>query len=83
MPIRMRESKKQNAICEECGIPFNSTRALIEMQIADKRVTLCKRCEEVLFSKLLAIDCKYNERLKKPVDLQRGYRENTWRKKHE
>lgn len=83
MAIRMRESKKKDAICCECGIPYKHTRAITEIQIGENRMLICKSCEETLFRKLLLLDCKYNSRLKSSEDIKRSARETEWKRKHE
>lgn len=82
MSIRMRESKNEQSSCHVCGIPWTHTQVLFETQIAKQRIILCKRCQGELFQKLLAMECKYNHRIKNVQELKRGARESDWREKH-
>lgn len=71
MAIRMRVNNKQNSSCMECGRNYNYTQEMYDINVCGEIFTLCFKCSEVLFKKLLSANVQYNGRTKSKNDLRR------------
>lgn len=75
MPIRMRVNKDKNSRCKLCNTSYMNTPEMYDLQLANevKSVifTLCKGCNDELFSKTLKANCMYNHKVKDKEDMER------------
>lgn len=78
MAIKMRVDTNAESICDNCGCEFRNTSEMYDMQITDRRFTLCKKCVDLIFQKTLKASVNYSGKVKTSDDLQRQKRE----KKH-
>lgn len=74
--IKMKVNKDNNSKCDECGCQWKNTKEMYTILICGKKINLCKKCTDIVFHKTLTASCKYNERLKDKVDMQRIRNEN-------
>lgn len=75
MPIKMREVKDKNSHCSVCKTNWSNTPVMFDIGfICDNNshiITLCKKCSDELFQKLLRSSCNYNSKVKDKVDMER------------
>lgn len=71
MAIKMRINTDKQSVCEECKTKWSCTPEMYDVLITNKKITLCKKCSDVVFQKLLKISCMYNSRLKSNSDMER------------
>ena len=81
MSIRMRENQKKESKCENCGTKYINTREMIDIKISGHQHTLCYKCYDELFTKLLRMQCAYQAKLKSKEDIERIQRESKIEKK--
>lgn len=74
--IKMRVNKNKNEKCSCCEAKWIDTSEMIDVMINEnQKFSLCKKCYDSLFQKLLKVSCMYDSRLKTKEDQQRAYRE--------
>ena len=76
MAIKMRENHDKNSVCQECGAKYQNTKQIIDILLVDQKYTLCYKCYDILFKKLLRMQCDYQAKLKSKEDIERSQREN-------
>ena len=69
MAIKMRNNKKPDAVCCECGETQDNVLNMYDICIGDTIVTICDLCNEALFYKCLNADCIKNKRVKSKRDM--------------
>jgi hypothetical protein len=82
MAIKMRVNGNKKSKCENCSCEYKNTAEMYDLQIADVRFMLCKKCVETLFQKTLKASCIYNAKLKNQEDMQRLRRESKNKKQN-
>lgn len=71
MAIKMRVNVNRESRCENCNSPWKTTPEMYDVLIVNSKTTLCKKCSDELFNKLLKISCMYNAKVKSKEDMQR------------
>lgn len=70
MAIRMRNNKKQDSVCCECGDPRDEVLDMFDLCIGGMVFTICDVCNEILFNKTLSAECQKNHRVKDAHDMK-------------
>ena len=79
MAIRMRVNKHEGALCCECGSYQGEVLNMFDLQVGNKKLTICDQCNEELFQKCLKADGVKNARVKTQRDLSViRKRKNKW-----
>ena len=75
MPIKIREVKDKNSHCLSCNTNWSNTPIMFDIGFISGSnsniITLCKKCSDELFQKLLKSSCNYNAKVKDKVDMER------------
>ena len=69
MAIRMRNNKKLDSVCCECGETRKQVLDMFDICVGGNIFTVCDVCNEILFNKTLHAECYKNGRTKTPEDL--------------
>ena len=75
MSIKMRENHDKSSVCQECGAKYQNTRQIIDILFINQKYTLCYKCYDMLFKKLLRMQCDYQSKVKSKEDIERKNRE--------
>lgn len=74
MAIKMRINKcPDKCICRSCGATKKDTLEFFDISFGERNtieITICDKCNEVLFNKSLRATCAVNSKLKSPADLK-------------
>lgn len=76
MPIKMRVNSNNECKCQECNVSWKNTPEMYDVLVVDTKFTLCKKCLDDLFTKILKISCMYNGRVKSQEDMRRIHNSN-------
>lgn len=69
--IRMRVNKDESSVCKVCNASHNNSLELFDISFTDKHIiTICDKCNEILFNKTLKANCMVNHRLKDKHDMK-------------
>lgn len=74
--IKMKIKNDKDSRCSECNCQWRNTREMYTILISGEKMNLCKKCVDILFQKTLTASCRYNEKLKSKIDLQRAKNED-------
>ena len=67
--IKMKENKNKECNCSCCNTNWKDTPQMIDIMInKNEIVSLCKKCYETMFQKLLKVSCMYDNKLKTKED---------------
>lgn len=69
--IKMKINKNKKSICENCGEKWKDVPEMYDIMIFNEIHTICKLCNQELFTKILKADCLYNSKLKSNEDMTR------------
>ena len=69
MAIKMRNNKKSDAFCCECGDGQHRVLNMFDICIGGKVLTICDACNEKLLYKSLSAEVMKNGRVKSQEDL--------------
>lgn len=69
MAIRMRNNKKPEAICCECGDGQKKVLNMFDLCIGGNIFTICDECNKKVFYKCLSAECMKNNRVKSERDM--------------
>lgn len=68
--IRMRVNKDPQSICKVCRTSREKSVEMFDIAFTDKHIiTICDKCNNDLFKKVLKADCSVNAKLKTKKDL--------------
>ena len=67
----MKVNKHKESICENCGEKWKNVPEMYDIMIFNEVHTICKICNQELFTKILKADCLYDARLKSSEDITR------------
>ena len=70
MAIRMRNNRKLDSVCCECGDKRIDTLEMFDLCIGGNIFTICDACNEKLFMKTLSAECQKNHRVKDAHDMK-------------
>lgn len=73
---KMRVTKERESACCECGREWKNVSEMYDLKIGDNISTICRKCSNVLFQKLLKAACAYDGRVKTNEDMARIRRDN-------
>lgn len=78
MPIKMRNNKKPDAVCCECGAGQENALSIFDLCIGKTIVTVCDSCNEKIMYKTVRASVAINSKVKTSKDLAiiRGRKEN-------
>ena len=69
--IRMRVNKDESSVCKVCNASHNNSLELFDISFTDKHIiTICDKCNDVLFSKSLKASCMVNSKVKDKHDMK-------------
>lgn len=69
MAIKMRNNRKLDSICCECGMGRKDVLDMFDICIGGQIFTICDECNEALLQKTLSAECYKNGRIKMPEDM--------------
>lgn len=69
--IKMRVNKNKESECDCCGEKWKNVPEIYDIMIFGEIHTICMKCTQELFCKILKADCLYNSRLKSDEDVTR------------
>lgn len=72
--IKMRVNNHKDSECDFCNEKWKNVPEMYDMMLLDDIYTICKRCTQELFMKILKADCLYNGKLKSAEDIARERR---------
>ena len=75
MAIGMRVNNHTDSCCCECKKEWKNVSEMYDLKINNNVFTICRKCSEVLFQKLLKASCMYSGKVKSQQDMVRISRE--------
>lgn len=72
--IKMRINNHKDSKCDFCDEQWKNVPEMYDMMLCDNIFTVCKKCTQEMFLKILKADCLYDGKLKSDEDLARKRR---------
>lgn len=69
--IKMRINKNKASVCDFCSETWENVPEMYDMMLVKNMYTICKKCTQELFMKILHADSLYNGKVKSTEDLAR------------
>ena len=67
--IKMKENKNKESNCSCCNTNWKDTPQMIDIMVNKNEIfSLCKKCYETMFQKLLKVSCMYDSKIKTKED---------------